>query len=337
MESNPKLESESFDINGIFPTCTDGFSWESDDHSNASHEYTTLCSKFYIAHETGNNSPHFSKLCRLLALYLDYITTKEDEESMKKNCCILFYYKMKKDIIDNFASNKNTNAKDYYEKMTEQGQPKISTTISKICMSYSPIIDDDVFKIIENLFEIYKWINIFNTKWRQRTTANIPNFRSWIEKLVNHPDKYKNQLMNELDKIIQIFKSYKSSWKSCPLGTHLLPYISEEWIEGIKIKINAKSANTKETEALNPPDLIIPGGNGEKQGTKSASSQALISSGTNSETNTGMSVGMIFISSSILIYTPYFSFLKPTVRKLRRMLNKNNKNNLGLMNTFYFE
>ncbi|GAW84033.1 variable surface protein [Plasmodium gonderi] len=331
MTSDTISEDKDFDFNGIFPVCTDGFNWDKEAYRGEpdANKFTSLCSGFYIQESKGNRSTDFSKLCRVLALYLKYIGAKE--EYVRKNCCKLFYYKLKKDIIDIFLKNEYPEANVCYQKMIDYRKNGLDIQISNICKDDFVNIDVDSCKIMENLFEIYNYINLFKSNSYQRTTQKMRDFMSCIKKLETHSDKYKNRLKEELDKIIKICVQYRNNWEGWHKSASDL--LTESWIEKRRIYFNGEAAKTKsihvQTQTLESTVF---------------DSQASMSTDTGGETSTGINIGMVFITFSIFImiiilykYTPYFSFLKPRVRKIRRRLNKNNKNNLDLMYSFDVE
>ncbi|GAW83902.1 variable surface protein [Plasmodium gonderi] len=333
MSSDTKSEDEYFDFNGIFPECTDGFDWDTGAFRGRgdANKFTTLCSGLNLKLTTENRSTEFSELCRVLGLYLKHIETNKNEHAQR--CCKLFYYNLKKDIIDNFTL-KYTGSENCYRIMTEYRRDNLDTQISSICLDHFVNIGNDTFKIMKNLFEIYKYINLFETQPIQRTTTNMHKFKSSIEKLETHLYKYKNQLKLELEKIIKRCEGYKKNWKTVLTGVHASYHLYDKWIEERRIKINEENAGAKKSNE----------GHGETLKTNVLRPKVLMHTGVDVETHTGISVGMIFITFSLLIimfilykYTPHFSFLKPRVRKLRRVLKKNNKKNLGLMDTFDFE
>ncbi|GAW83917.1 variable surface protein [Plasmodium gonderi] len=316
-------DDDDFDINGIFPTCTDGFDW--DIHSRRSQladDFTNLCSNFYNKEMPGNLSTPFSQVCRVLGLYLNHIEGNV-EDTKKKDWCILFYYKLKKDIINKYPLKECNNSKEYYRKMTEVNNAKYGTRISSICMEYFVNIDQDTSKLLEYLFEIYNCINVFKT-YQKRTTENMHKFKRYIQKLEEHHYKNKIQLKSELEKIINKCEFYIKEWNS---DTHFAKHASDlltfdNWIETRKRKLEELGKIT----LMNSGTYNLT--NTEMQHTKVIGSPALMSYATDDVTNTGISIGT---------HTPYFIFLKPRVKKLRKKLIKNNKNNREIMYSFDVE
>ncbi|GAW84507.1 variable surface protein [Plasmodium gonderi] len=327
------MEKNEFDFTGIFPNCTDNFLWGIYEHrsSNSQQDFTKLCSRFKNNVTNSDYSTHnFVQYCQVLGLYLEHIFNKKSSLE-PKSCCKLFYYKLKKDIMDNFTLN-CTEANNCYMKMIEQTGVNISNEILGVCKDYFVHVDTDALKIMENLFEIYKDINLFNTNSSQRTTTKMHPFKSSIEKLEKHPDKYKSQLKTEFEKIIEICKGYKKNWTYAPIS-HAASLLSDKWIDETRKKINGEDTGETRSNERHRETLQ----------TNVLEAEALMGTMTEGETHTGISIGTIFITFSILIimfilykYTPYFSFLKPRERKLRR-LHKNKKNNMDFIHTFGVE
>ncbi|GAW83909.1 variable surface protein [Plasmodium gonderi] len=306
--SDTKLEDEYFDFNGVFPECTDGFDWDTGAFRGRgdANKFTTLCSGLNLKLTTENRSTEFSQLCRVLGLYLKHIETNKNEHAQR--CCKLFYYKLKKDIMDKFNLKCN-DAKSCYLEMANHKANGLDTQISDICLKHLIHIDGDTFKIMEYLFEIYNKVNLFNTN-NQRTTSNMHKFKEYIEKLEIYFYKYRSEIKEELGKIIKICEGYISEWEADKrLAKHasdLLKY--DNWI-------NTRKRKLEEEEEENTRSDWRP--------TETLESKVLY-------------------AKAIMIprtddYTHYFSFLKPSVRKLRSMFNKNNKNNMDLMYSFDVE
>ncbi|GAW84149.1 variable surface protein [Plasmodium gonderi] len=340
MENDTELEDNDFDINGIFPTCTDVFDWNihAIRRQDMANNFTQLCSNFYNNEMPGKHSTAFSQVCRVLGLYLNHIQVNV-EVSKKKDWCKLFYYKLKKDIIEKYPLEKYPGAKEYYQKMTEIYNRKFETRISNICLKYFVNIDKDTYKTLEYLFEIYNCINVFKSNIK-RTTENMRKFKGFIEKLEGHPYKYKKQLKGELEKILNICDAYIREWAADKdFAKHASDLLTRKnWIEKRKSKL----------EELDKETLIRHGTDDAKnleiEQPKVMDTPDLMRHVTDDVTNNGISIGTVFITFSILIimfilykYTTYFSFLQPNVRKLKRKLNKNNKNNLDIMYPFDVE
>ncbi|GAW84399.1 variable surface protein [Plasmodium gonderi] len=345
-------KKNDFDLTDIFPSCRNDFdnSWSKRSVGNLYNEYSKVCVDYknnIAARHVGGQD--FQTDCIALGLYLNYINDKNNsgKEFYLETSCKYFFYKLKH-LVNKHNGNCNNTVecyKKFFKKNENEHVQRIS--VPQVCLKYANDYDihGDTLKIMEYLDEIYKWINRFNNNKWERTTVNVQKFTPWIEKLENHLNKYKGQLNAELEKIIQICESYRKIWRNDKvLAVHALYYLSEKWINERRMKINGTDTESNGSNALYAPALIRPGTNGETKDTKESISQALISTAVNGETDTGISVGMIFISFSILIimfilykYTPYFSFLKPEVRNLRRKLNKNNKNNLDFVYSFDVE
>ncbi|GAW84147.1 variable surface protein [Plasmodium gonderi] len=328
-------EGEDFDFNGMFHTCTDGFSWDIEARRLQEDQiFTALCSKFQNAVKNGPNILNLIKYCKVLGIYLKHIGGKIKEND-RKNCCKLFYYKLKKDIIRNFDLN-CTSAHDCYQKMIERRVENISTTISGICIQYSEHIENDSSKLLEYLFNIYYDFDLLNG-FKKGDMKTMRKFKQEIVDLENYRCNNKRRLKTELENIIQKCEDYKKKWKEKPYS-HTANLLDDDWMNERRMKI-------KELDN----DVLMRQGiryikNREIKQTNVLVAHALMDTVREGETHTGISVGMIFITSSLLIimfilykYTPYFSFLKPRIQKLRRSLNKNNKTNRELMYSFDVE
>ncbi|GAW84470.1 variable surface protein [Plasmodium gonderi] len=330
------MENNDFDFTGIFPNCTDNFLWDIYQNRSRStqQEFTKLCSTFKNDVTNSDSKIHnFVQYCQVLGLYLEHIYNKG--LTLKPNsCCKLFYYKLKKDIIDKFALKCTYANNDCYNKMIQKAGVNISSKILGICKDHFVDIDNNTSALLDYLFEIYKDINLFSTEPLQRTTNNVSPFTKKIDKLEEYSRKNKIRLNAVLENIIQICVKYNNDWKYREPEKHSLYYISDKWINKLRMKINGTYAEITGNEK----------GHTENFQTKALEAETLMSTGTYGETSTGISVGMIFISFSILIimfilykYTTYFSFLKPRVRRLRIRLNKNNRNNMDFIYSFDFK
>ncbi|GAW84512.1 variable surface protein [Plasmodium gonderi] len=339
MTSGTILDSEDFDFTGIFPTCTNGFSWISHHHNRnqESHKFTTLCSDFYKDEGLENRSSDFSILCRVLGLYLKHIESKGYGINLK-SCCELFYYKLEKELMHSFKL-KCTDSLQCYEKMTKKKSIRnFPTTISNICMKYYENVEEDTYKLLEHLFKIYYYIDLFKNR-SQCTTTEMRKFQQKIIDLENYSCNNKSRLKAELEKIINVCEGYIIGWKDHHTAKHAAYLLTEKnWIGLRKMKLTElgdeilkkkRKKDVKTTEIMEQETIH---------------SQLLMDNVTDDVTNTGLSNGTAFIGFSILIitfilykYSTYFSFLKPSVRKLRRKFNKNNKNNLDFLNSFDVE
>ncbi|GAW84222.1 variable surface protein [Plasmodium gonderi] len=331
MAGDTNLEGDDFCLNGMFHTCTYSFNWDKDaQRSEDDHKFTGLCSDFYKNVIKGKESTNFSKLCAVLAMYLKHIGTHK--KNHEQECCKLFYYKLKKDIIIKFPSENYTDAKAYYGRMTEEFKGSSSTRISDICKAYSDNIEQGTFQVLGYLFDIYEYIALFKDM-RKSDTRKMDAFQRKILSLANYPYKKKSLLKAEVDKIIDMCNGYKKSWTMNPYK-HAADRITDNWIKQIISKFDEEDEKRRriieeQTKTLETNVLVA---------------ETLKGYGTDAVTNTGISIGTVFITFSILIiififckYTPYFSFLQTRVRKFRRRLNKNNKNNIDLMHSFDVE
>ncbi|GAW84144.1 variable surface protein [Plasmodium gonderi] len=335
--SDNKLESKEFDFTGIFPTCTENFSWGVLDHRSGStaHHFTELCSDFKnVVTENDSNIGNFVQYCRILGIYLEHIDNNKHKLNPEA-CCKYFYYRLNKDILDKYKCNCGGTQK-CYEKMAEQEKSsKFMTKISNICKDHFVNIDTDALKIMENLGEIYNCINIFKTN-RNRTTSNMHLFKRYIEELEKNSYKYKSQLKKELEKIIKKCEDYIREWEADKnFAKHASDLLTHKnWINERKRKLNGEVQKTTNSvvKQIQTSEFNV------------LVNKTLMSHMKEDVANTGINIGTIFIRFSVLIiifilykYTPYLSFLKPRVRKLRRRLNKNNKNNLDFMYLFDVE
>ncbi|GAW84446.1 variable surface protein [Plasmodium gonderi] len=328
------LKNEEFDIKGIFPTCSKNFSWnkEATRRESDADNFTILCSDFYNQVSHGHDTTQFSKLCRVLGLYLNHIKSRQNEIHVK-SCCELFYYKLKKDIMHNLNF---TDANICYKSMMKKDDKrKFSTSISNICVNYSANIDEDTSKLLEHLFKIYYYIDLFKNPV-QGTTTEMRKFKQEIIDLENYSCNNKIRLKEELENIINVCEGYIKGWKHHQTAKHAASLLTENnWIDLRKIKLTElgdeilKKHRTKDLRTT------------EMMQQKTLYSQSLMITVTDDVTNTRISIGTVFLTFSILIiifilykYTPYFSLLKPSVLKLRRNLKKNYKNNPDLMFSF---
>ncbi|GAW83907.1 variable surface protein [Plasmodium gonderi] len=305
--SDTKSEDEDYDLsfifNAMFYTCTEGFSWDKSIYrvGNEPNNFTALCSKFFTVQGIQNHrSQEFSSLCRVLGLYLNHIKKRETEINLK-SCCELFYYKLKNDITDKFSLHCTYANKDSYKKMTEQRVSNISTTISQICMQYSGDIEEDTSKLLEYLFNIYYYIDLLKNL-QKCDTQEIRIFKENIENLEKCPCKNKNRLKAELEKIVNVCEGYIKNWNLHPIATHAADHLTHDsWIETRRKKLRGVDEENIRIIEKHPETL---------------KAHTLVADTLRSN------------------YTPYFSFIKTKVRKLRRNLHKNNKNIPEFMYSF---
>ncbi|GAW83905.1 variable surface protein [Plasmodium gonderi] len=325
MTSDTISEDEDFSFSGMFHTCTNGFNWDiNSQRSNDDEKFTGLCNNFYYAvNDAKTLDYNFIKYCKVLGIYLKHI--ENNKSSLNKvSCCKLFYYRLKNDIMDKISLIKCSKVKDCYQKMIDQNTIYSGTDISDICIKYSEHIEQDTFKVLAYMFDIYTYIDLFNNR-HMSNTGKVREFKSKINDLVNYHYKNKIRLKAELQKIIEICQRYITSWTSFP-KVHDAGVLKEDnWISEITRKIEILGNETLKEERAE--DVRITG-NLQMQ---TLDEQISMSHVIDDISNTGISIGTIYISFSILIIT----FI--LVRKLRRVLKKNKKKNLGLMDTFDFE
>ncbi|GAW84165.1 variable surface protein [Plasmodium gonderi] len=323
-----------FDIKGIFPTCSKDFTWdkEATRRESDAHNFTILCSDFYNQVSHGRDTTQFSKLCRVLGLYLNHLERRSNDIDVK-SCCELFYYKLEKELIPNFELKCNE-PNECYKKMIEQKRSTFETKISNICMEYSGNIEQDTSELLNYLFKIYYYIDLFKNP-QVSDTGKMRLFKGEIEHLENYDCKSKRRLKAELEKIIEICQGYINSWTLSP-RIHAAKLLTDSWMKTRRMKIQNLN---DQTFMKNGSDKVI---NNVIAQTEALEFQPLMDTMTGGDTHTGISVGIIFITFSILIiifilykYTSYFSFIKPSVWKLTRKLNKNKNNNLDFMYSFH--
>ncbi|GAW84471.1 variable surface protein [Plasmodium gonderi] len=134
--------------------------------------------------------------------------------------------------------------------------------------------------------------------------------------------------------IIEICEGYIKNWILFPFNGVEKILTEYNWFSKIIRKIDELNV---EKEKINVEYI-------ESLEIKREGAHVLMNTVIDHVTNTGISIGTVFITFSILIilfilykYTKYFSFLKRRLRILRRALNKYNKNNLDLIGTIDFE
>ncbi|GAW84606.1 variable surface protein [Plasmodium gonderi] len=323
--SEIKINGKDLDFNSIFPTCINGFNWAPHLHTGNQlfHKLTTLCSAFRLEVTSHTLSDHsFINNCNILSLYLDHITKRINDDN-KEACCKYFYYKLKKYILNNRDCN-CSGSKDCYEKLIEKIGINSEAQISDICWNHVINIDTDTFSTLEKLDNLYSTFNTFNNA-ALPNKSDIYKFIYALKDLEKSIDKYHDSFKLSLQQANADYISFvKTLEEKGPQGKILLIYLKQDgYINGILKVVLGTNEKEESTEG-------------------NTNIGAIIDAYTDSGAGTG--TGIVILTFAILVtvyilykYTPYFSFLKPRVRKLRKVLKKNNKNYLDFMGRFDVE
>ncbi|GAW84112.1 variable surface protein [Plasmodium gonderi] len=253
----------------------------------------------------------------VLSVYLDHINN--NKATLKPEiCCKYFYYKLKKLLLKSNNCNCGETY-DCYKEMTQLEKDNIDTKILDICINYSINIDENTFKIFDKLDELVKSYNKFY--YGHKNYSDLKAFIAHM-KYVEGCEFYNSESIKILLKNYDdLFKTYVNT---LPKNDPKYHYLTKDgYINGV---LNVVSG-TKEKLAV-------------------TEGQKYFASVTETHTDfaAGSGGGICFLFFVILVivfilykYTPYFLFLQPWVRRLRKKLKKNYKNNLCLMDTCEFE
>ncbi|GAW84105.1 variable surface protein [Plasmodium gonderi] len=305
------IKNSIIDFSGLFPTYSEGFSWEYYKHNGqVFNNYIHLWSDIYKELGDDDRYTDFSRFCTMLAIYLNHIRTKNIKNI--QSCCKYFYYKLNKYIIEKF-SPKCINPYDCYKKMAAKRVQKLYISISEICLksiNYPQDIDESIFPIFVKVDNLYNAFTKLNTV-KPPSKSNLDDFRWSMKQLETHQNEYNETFIKFLADVNNLFINFVKGLDIIDLGVEgVLCYIKmEEREKGIlKIK-QSMSVQDSVTETATNADTYK-----------------------DEDIGVGTGMGIGFLSFSILIiYTPYFSFLQTRVRKLRRVMKKNNICNLDLM------
>ncbi|GAW84150.1 variable surface protein [Plasmodium gonderi] len=294
-----KNDESNFNFTGLYPECRNEFDQcSSKMHGLLYTSYSAICSDF-----RNNINARLSAnwkievICIQLLFYLhDIIKKKHELNDNIKARCNYFYYKLL-----------------YIVKKYGGGCGK-----GDECYKYFTDIDEKTLEIMEYLDEIYNLINEFTIS-HNRTTDKTHKFKWWIEKLENHPYKNESNLNEELAKIILKCEEYRKNWNDKRFDYWAALLLTDSWMNTRKMSLNRKASETTKSIEEHTESLE----------TKRVGAQPLMNTVADDVKNTGISIGTVFITFSILIiifilykYTPYYSFIKPRVHKLRKKLKK---------------
>ncbi|GAW84164.1 variable surface protein [Plasmodium gonderi] len=336
-------EENDFDFTGIFPNCRNDFNYYWDrrfsERKQLYNDYSSVCSDYIKnikAYKLGDMA--FQTDCIKLGLYLNYI---EDKNKSGKNfyleaSCKYFFYHLK-DLVKKHGGNCKTTNNCYelfIKKNTTHGVSRIS--VPNICLQNANDndIDENIFKILSLLDNLYNLIEIFK-KREHRTYTNVKAFDSNMNSLEKYPATYNKSLNEELEKIFKEFKNFFKTWSTWWYGSSALPYFSKKWKDRNTFRHIEKSTNSG--TYISASSIV------NTSTETSANIEASTSMGTSAEVIffCFAIISILFVLYKVknkflfIYYTTYGSFLQPRVRRLKKKFNKKNRNHQNLIDSFH--